>query len=149
MPTAHYVYSLSPPHIKGSLYTIYMFVRVYSKLTSCSFNGRLQRTCLLTIQLYFSWITCLYDYKKTFVSVPENTYFRQVFCGIFWSLVPSYMYKEHEGNTEEENNGYVVFNRNIHGSVGKEQRVLNDVWSTRLSRRSMIWLLPHPHPSRQ
>ncbi len=25
----------------------------------------------------------------------------------------------HEGNTEEENNGYVVFKWNIHGSAGK------------------------------
>ncbi len=51
-----------------------------------------------------------------------------------------------EGNTDEKNNGYVVFNKNIHGSVGKEQKLLNDVWSTRLSRRSMSWLLPHPLP---
>jgi hypothetical protein len=58
------------------------------------------------------------------------------------------MYKEHEGNTEEENNGYVVFNRNIHGSVGKEQRVLNDLQRARLSGLSMIWLLPHPLSSR-
>ncbi len=26
------------------------------------------------------------------------------------------------------------------------QRVLNDLWRTRLSRRRMIWLLPHPLP---
>ncbi len=26
------------------------------------------------------------------------------------------------------------------------QRVLNDIWRTRLSRRRVIWLLPHPFP---
>jgi hypothetical protein len=29
------------------------------------------------------------------------------------------MYPTHEGKTEEENNGYVVFKLTIHGSAGK------------------------------
>jgi hypothetical protein len=34
---------------------------------------------------------------------------------------------------------------------GRHQRVLNDLWRTRLSRRRMIWLLPHllPHLRQQ
>ena len=28
-------------------------------------------------------------------------------------------YRNHEGNTKDENNGYVVFKWNIHGSAGK------------------------------
>jgi len=28
-------------------------------------------------------------------------------------------YRNHEGNTKDENNGYVVFKGNIHGSAGK------------------------------
>jgi hypothetical protein len=34
-------------------------------------------------------------------------------------LVLTNMYPTHEGKTEEENNGYVVFKLTIHGSAGK------------------------------
>jgi hypothetical protein len=34
-------------------------------------------------------------------------------------------------------------------AIGWDQRVLNDLWRTRLFRRRMIWLLAHPHLSCQ
>jgi hypothetical protein len=50
--------------------------------------------------------------------IPSKLYARAS-LQLVWPRSKFCMFVSHEGNTEEENNGYVIFRANIHESGGK------------------------------